>query len=140
MKLELKHLSAYLPYELICLVDGKEARLDAVYADGSCYFHDLVESEKGFESVKPILRDLTEINIINYFTPLFEKDADSKAFLNEQHLEEKGFESIYELLNFNPEWWSVGTYNLLIKHKFDVFGIIKAGLAVDITKVSQNGR
>ena len=140
MKLELKHLAAYLPYELICLVDGKEAILDAVYADGSCCFHNLVESEKSFESVKPILRDLTKRNIVNYFTSSFIINTDSKVFLSEQHLSEKGFDSIDEMLNFNPEWWSVGTFNLLVKHKFDVFGIIKYGLAVDITRLSQNGR
>ena len=140
MKLQLEHLYAYLPYGLICLVDGKEARLDAVYPDNSCCFHDLIKSEKDLQSVKPILRDLTEKNIINYFTPLSKKDADIKAFINIQHLLEKGFDSIYEMLNFNPEWWSVGTFNVIVKHKFDVFRLINSGLAVDITKVLHNER
>ena len=67
-------------------------------------------------------------------------ELDIRAFINTQHFSEKGFDSIYEMLNFNPEWWSVGTFNVIVKHKFDVFRLINSGLAVDITKVLHNER
>ena len=57
-------LCAYLPYGVECLIDGTiTAKMHSVYFDGTCTFHDIVESEQGFESVRPILRhpdDMTE--------------------------------------------------------------------------------
>ena len=49
MKLELKHLAPYLPYNLICEVKDqgktKHAKLSGAYIDNSCAFFDTVESE-----------------------------------------------------------------------------------------------
>ena len=60
---KLEILCAYLPYGVECNVDGKIATMHSVYSDGTCTFHDLIESDKGFESVHPILRhpdDMTD--------------------------------------------------------------------------------
>lgn len=61
---KLEILCAYLPHGVECLIDGAvTARMHSVYYDGTCSFHDIVESEHGFESVQPILRhpdDMTE--------------------------------------------------------------------------------
>ena len=64
---KLKIYSAYLPYELKCEVinSGKEKEIGTlmgVYDDGSCVFGDIVESSKGFESVKPILFSLEDLS------------------------------------------------------------------------------
>jgi hypothetical protein len=61
---KLEILCAYLPYGVECLIDGTiTAQMHSVYSDGTCTFHDIVESEQGFKSVQPILRhpdDMTE--------------------------------------------------------------------------------
>ena len=77
-----KVFSAYLPFELKCEVinSGKEKEIGTligVYNDGSCVFGDIVESSKGFESIKPILfslEDLTKEITINgeTFVPIVE--------------------------------------------------------------------
>ena len=62
----LHEIAPYLPYKLKCQVKDKKktvvAQLNAVYSDGSCTFHSLVESDKGFKEVKPILRPLHDMN------------------------------------------------------------------------------
>lgn len=64
-KLELKHIAPYLNYELKCqTVDEGEAvisELNAAYSDNSYSFMNIVESEKGFEEIKPILRPLSDL-------------------------------------------------------------------------------
>lgn len=60
---KLQQLASYLPYKLNCIVDGQHrAELNSVYSDGTCTFHDLVESAKGFKSIKPILKPLHSID------------------------------------------------------------------------------
>ena len=59
-------LAFSLPFGLFCEVldkgnDPKFVKLSAVYNDGSCSFFDTVESEHGFESVKPILRPISDL-------------------------------------------------------------------------------
>ena len=68
---KLEQLAAYLPYQLMCMVDGKKAKMDSVYYDGTCTFCSLVECEKDFKSIKPILKPL--------------KDIDWQTFINENH-------------------------------------------------------
>lgn len=85
---------------------------------------------------KPILRPLSDEAIKEYFTPLFESDVDARSFLNEQYLQDKGFDFIEEMLQTNPEWWGVGTFNLLVKHHFDVFSLIDKKLAHNLETIS----
>lgn len=48
----LHEIAPYLPYKLKCQVKDRnktvDAQLNAVYSDGSCTFHSIVESDKGF--------------------------------------------------------------------------------------------
>ena len=61
--LKTEQLASYLPYGLTCLVDEKHiVTMNAVYSDGTCTFFDLVESNRGFKSIKPILKPLKEID------------------------------------------------------------------------------
>ena len=68
---KLEILCAYLPYGVECLIDGTiTAQMHSVYSDGTCTFHDIVESEQGFKSVQPILRhpnDMTEEELGNVY-------------------------------------------------------------------------
>jgi hypothetical protein len=70
-KITTKEIAAYLPYGLLCEVQDKGltkiAKLLAVYTNGECVFEGTVESDKGFDSVKPILYPLKSIySIISY--------------------------------------------------------------------------
>ena len=62
-EITLKEWSAYLPYGLICEVkDQGRIKIDTlfgVYDNKGLVFHNIVESHQGFESVKPILYDLS---------------------------------------------------------------------------------
>lgn len=76
MKLEIKHIAPYLPYGLRCKIvnDDKEliGTLNGLYADCSCVFDDIVESEHGFESVKPLLKPLSELPVDRYGRIIFQ--------------------------------------------------------------------
>ena len=62
-EITLKEWSAYLPYGLICEVkDQGRIEIDTlfgVYDSKELLFHNIVEFYQGFESVKPILYDLS---------------------------------------------------------------------------------
>lgn len=125
MKLELKHLAAYFPYGLICDVDGEKARLDAIYEDGSCCFFELVESERGFSSIKPILKTI--------------QDADTylrTEFLKSQRNEKCDIEATdlfcFEKIGSNKLLSELDVLMLpydsvqwLLKNHYDVFGLVE---------------
>ena len=142
MKLEIKHLAPYFPYELECMVsdyydgyngtnDTKKAKLNAIWSDNSYSFFDLVESERGFEKIMPILRPLSQIK--EYFEPIFETDKEVNEYLSYETLTPF---SIEDLENCLPEYIPYGSFKVLLKHHFDVFGLIEKGLAVDINTLS----
>ena len=132
MKLETKHLAAYLPYNLECEVlnSGQEKEIGemiAVYDDNSACFGNIIESEKGFEYIKPILKPMLDFE--TYFAKIFETDKDVKEYLNE------GFITIDN--NFiNIEDMPFGVVQLAFKHHFDIFGLIEKGLAIDVNTLS----
>ena len=69
MKLETKHLAPYLPYNLKCEVlnSGQEKEIGemiAVYDDNSACFGNIIESEKGFEYILPILKPMLEYETV----------------------------------------------------------------------------
>lgn len=152
MKIELKHLAPYLPYGLMCeltdLGKVKHAKLCGAYIDNSYAFFDTVESEHGFENIKPILRpisQLTEEIVIGKekLVPseiLFEKEHPrhkSKKYYNQvfynyirtSHNSTAVDFKIYinTLIEQNPRW----VFEYLLRWKFDVFGLIPQGLAID---------
>ena len=81
--LKLHHIAPYLPYELKCqTVDRGEvviSELNAAYSDNSYTFMNIVESEKGFDDIKPLLKPMSALNIsyvaelARYVTTLDEK-------------------------------------------------------------------
>ena len=134
MKLELKHLAPYLPYELKIL-NGKE--YDIVNGIDNktviSLFRGHLENFTTIENVKPILRplsDLTkEIEFDNEkFTPSKDKYWGMNSF--QYHINQfENWESPSAYLNSRAPY---GLLLVLIKWHFDVFGLIEAGLAIDI--------
>ena len=127
MKLELKHLAPYLPYDLICEVKDqgktKHAKLSGAYIDNSYTFFDTVESEHGYDSIKPILKPMTDIlKPINNDETNVTYASELKLYTNA----DKQY-AITMTLGLSHE-----AINELFKWHFDVFGLIPEGLAIDI--------
>lgn len=146
MKLELKHLSCYLPYELKIgwtpPISLKTKEIYTLYAMG-------IDRVLENDSEKPILRPLTELTkeiVIGKekFVPievLFEKE-------HPRHLSKKYYTQTYynyaivshngtavelkvylgKIIEQNPRW----IFEYLIRWNFDVFGLIDKNLAIDI--------
>ena len=141
MKLETKHLAPYLPYNLKCEVlnRGQEKEIGemmAVYDDGSACLGNIIESEKGFEYIKPILRPIQEVE--QYFENLYGdlNHQDVTDYFDADFLESHDNIEISEIQLLEPEQIPYGTIQVLFKHHFDVFGLIEKGLAVDINTLS----
>lgn len=156
MKLTVTHLSAYLPYHLDCQITDKGktkiATLGGVYADGSCVFFDIVESQKGFSEIKPILRPLSDLrqnigeeNTINEHTinlileEKFELDYGVFcSFQNDIDLELDGDPNLRYDSNKRINFYAVlEAYNELLKGHYDIFFLIEKGLAIDINTINQ---
>lgn len=160
-KLELKHIAPYLPYRLKCKVTDRGkiviSDLNAAYSDNSYAFMNIVESEKGFDEIKPILRplsDLTKEIEVNgeRFVPIevllklnnktwFDKhDSKSKysLILSESNYgRSKAFVKYHAPIEINiiHDFILHESFTLVQKlHEwhFDVFGLIDSGLAIDI--------
>jgi hypothetical protein len=121
MKLELKHLAAYLPYGLKVKHEGNITMLM------TC------ERKKGdflaIESVidgygKPILRPLSDLTkeITHNGQTFVPKSVIDMAFPAER-------------MGLNPATWSHRVITKLIEWHFDVFGLIEKGLAIDINSL-----
>ena len=133
-KLELKHIAPYLPYGLNgylnkqkddCFIIG--ATEDFIYTDSS--FDDLYYTE-----IKPILRPLDEIE--DYFKKFWnKKDNQVREFLDSDFLYSFDCLEVEMIHSTNTNYLPVGLYNLLLKHHFDVFGLIDKGLAIDKNKL-----
>lgn len=131
MKHELKkyHLAGYLPYGLNCMVTNEKeveiSTLTGLYSDGSCVFSDLVESEHGFKSIKPILRPLSDISEVVddniKLTALYSFDIDKET--NEIVLG-----NYHHRLKLTDAWLQLG---YLYQLHFDVYGLIDKGLALN---------
>jgi len=142
-KLELKHIAPYLPYGLMCEVTDKGkktiAKLSGAYIDSSYAFFDTVESEHGYEGIKPILRpysDLTDEFLEKLFNGLALDVIRTKyALIINIQIMGEWFKEIISFRKYNGEnqlSMSADLYNKLIENHFDVFGLIDKGLAIDI--------
>ena len=119
-EITLKEWSAYLPYGLICEVKDqgeiKTDTLSGVYDNKELVFHNIVESHQGFESVKPILYDLSWLTReITHegetFIPLYKLQKIDKAFVL-TFIETFGYEEL-----------KVEVFELLLEWHFNVFSL-----------------
>jgi len=128
-KLELKHVAPYLPYKVKCQVYDRGvlmiSTLDACFSDNSYSFMNIIESEKGFDEIKLVLRPLSDITKeievngekfvpLNKMTPYSTSRLDSDGCFD--NVNDMPFIDVVKLL----EW------------HFDVFGLIDLGLAIYI--------
>lgn len=136
------HLAPYLPYKLKCEVtDRGKKTIDimfCVYDNGECSFANIVESNKGFSEVKPILRPMTMLdgktwnyeNIpVNFLRWLGITASEHGYSIKETE------ELVYQRRN-EPFKLPYILFEQLLKLNFDVFGLIEKGLAVDINTLS----
>lgn len=139
-----KHLAAYLPYGVKCQVDNKIAELQAVYADGTCTFYDIVEAQQGFKSIKLCLRpleDMTKQITINgkTFIPLLKvlklhpNSANFKyLFCDLEHVKNHSIKS--DLTESFIEHCNI---ELLRAWHFDTDNLIPQGLAINLNTLKQ---
>lgn len=139
MELETKEIAAYLPYRLMCEVkDLGEvviAELHAVYADGTCTFCDTVESEKGFDWVKPILKPLSTFGDSDDLRKAHEFIGLGKWCEHYDHYFDIWFddaENIQKLVLHAP----CDIFQYFLSEHYDVFDLIKKGLAVSGSKLA----
>lgn len=136
MKLELKHLAPYLPYKLKMKCpqrfrpNYKESTgvYGVVYLTGDLYAD--IENNTFNEAVfLPILKPMEEVEI--YFEALCGnlEHQDVTDYFDADFLEERNVE-INEIQYLNAEVLPYGTISVLLKHHFDIFGLINKGLAV----------
>lgn len=128
---KLEQLAAYLPYKLMCLVDGKyKVKLNSVYSDGSCTFCDLIESEKGFKTIKPILKPIDDADsfIRTQFT-LYTRDkqCDNEA-VDLFCYEKLRTDDLLSVLNL--KMLPYDSIQWLLKNHYDVFDMLKSGDAI----------
>lgn len=133
-KLELKHLAPYLPYGLKAL--GKYPNGDPLISDITV--DNIMSFVDGDIDRKPILRPLTDLNkeiphpvTGDVFEVIEFLDDEFAHHLHEEDSYEDHFKQAVEeetgLLDF-----SYGVIDRLHEWHFDTFGLIDAGLAVDI--------
>jgi hypothetical protein len=122
MKLELKHLAPYLPYDLQCRVwkpphihNNKIVKLvGLINKDCGCF----TQNNYYYDEFKPILRplsDLTEDVVIEI--GIIGIDVDN--VLN-------------AVIHNDMSYMEYSVHTILVKNHFDVFGLIEKGLAIDI--------
>lgn len=135
MKIKLEHLAPYLPYQLkvrLPIVNKKSCRkyvigtVGSIYSDASICCHDTVNSTPDW--FKPILRPMSD---------LFENQADYQDIIDE--FSEIGFQRLKDSflslkipsINY-LDYINYTAMTKMLKHHFDVFGLINKGLAIYI--------
>ncbi len=117
MKLELKHLSPYLPYGL---------KLQFIFKKEKIFF--LSAYDEFINGEQTILIDQA---LNGYYKPILRPISDLEGFNP----------AIYNYLVKNCENYVARLqqidYNVLIENRFDVFGLIEKELAIDINSVPQ---
>jgi hypothetical protein len=115
MKLELKHLAPYLPYEL------KYKFNNTIY-----YYQHCSTREFDYENSRPILRPLSDLQK--------EIEVNGEKFVPQKKMPYLDFDWL--ITSVNPqEFVMKNNYEDILKlfeWHFDIFGLIKNGLAIDI--------
>ena len=134
MKLEIKHLTPYLPYNLQVEYRGEVTTLDALDSKGGAFVgKNRMVSFIDLKHIKPILRPLssiTDMDIYNIDSLIYD-DVEIYSSLKDGlrvradgnygwcHTPSLGIDGINKISEY------------LFKNHFDVFGLIEKGLAVE---------
>lgn len=155
MKLELKHIAPYLPYNLMLYDERQENKIDKMIG----LFQDTIDFEYWspidfgrIENYKPILRPLSdlykEIDGVVHIVELAKiadpnvnwtfKDSCYFPVDSNRRLFVFGKQNCFAI-EYNKEIGrgyvfvdQFALFNYLFEHHFDVYGLIKAGLAIDV--------
>jgi len=127
MKLELKHLAPYLPYQLMVwneYSDRKEEMLSCGCSTVECFGRlKTVSDHYDYDEIKPILRPISDLTKDNYpeIWETYNLDLlDMDKFYNHENITSTcSYEFIEELH----------------KHLFDTKGLIKTGVAIDFNSL-----
>ena len=120
MKLELKHLAPYLPYGLKYVYDNEILTLDGLDVNNDVFNCDIGETP--IETIKPILRPLSDFDKVNGFSLT---DMITHGYHHE----------FWQEGNFEVKYLMHLDFEKLISWHFDVFGLIPEGLAIDINTI-----
>lgn len=167
MKLELKHLAVYLPYDVDCIANARAFGAGDLIKKMDCYMMmNLVNNDTTY---KPILRPLSDLaKEITHkgetFVPIvkiaelfglkvekFEHEGNILYGWDERlHDDVQGYEFAYCDKGLFGVWFdtadasaplytycSYDSIQLLLEWNFDIFGLIDAGLAVDINSLQK---
>jgi hypothetical protein len=147
MKLELKHITPYLPYGLK-FVFTKEYYYPypAMQKEGFTFTFDLIESPKVIYVNNIYKKWIDMILEQDYFKPILKPLSDlrdNKDFIrkfggdNPNNLRMCNLD-IDDLINNGLEFETYyGYYEWLIENHFDVFGLIEKNLAIDVNTLSK---
>lgn len=134
MKLEIKHLAPYSPYDLEYFVDYEDGDTDVLimvgfFIDDGAIYLDGYETNINSQNCKPILRPLSDLTKDEEFYNSF-----NAAFRNEYNID-----YICECKqDISNSGLSYSCIIFLIENHFDAFGLIEKGLAIDKNKLNNN--
>jgi len=135
MKLELKHITPYLPYGLKLYYEytNKIGEISNIYTIGEGYDNDDIKISVDYSEAehiwmfKPILRPLSDLNIFDFGSKTPNKGVASEFNAALHIINHKGKLQVLE-------YWFM---QLLLEHHFDVFGLIEKKLAIDINTLNK---
>ena len=147
MKLELKHLAPYLPYSLKVIMEGKKCNI----AWMSTKYISVIRPTKIGEikrikwdyaplNLRAILRPLTDLtkeieHSGERFVPIDSLSKITTLEYDDGVLHQADWDG--EMQETEVEYLCYAQFILLLEWHFDVFGLIDAGLAIDINTVEK---
>ena len=135
MKLELKHLATYLPYNLSIMMLSEPNSREPNIQELKSIDIDLKMvnfgwgNAKELDEIKPILRPLSDL--VSECTT--DDEVGSISWVS--HLLGKELR-YFNYLTYKPVFNNYWEFELLVKNHFDVFGLIDKGLAIDINTLN----
>ena len=123
MKLELKHLAPYLPYELKVTRNLKKIDTLGIFIGLEFGKNVYDVSYVLCNDLKPILRPLSDLNTNNHV-----------KFIKNYYICFDDFEG-FMVKRVNENYTRFNEFDYLFENHFDIFGLIDKGLAVSIHDV-----
>ena len=135
-KLQLKHLAPYLPYSLKVIMEGKKTNVAWISAKNIAIIR-----PDGIGEYKKIAWKYAQLNIKPILRPLYDlpnqKDCENELWEQCKDIDE----NLDYIREFDDDLFktslSYRAVSILIMWKFDVFGLIKKGLAKNILELKE---
>ena len=138
-EITVQQISSYIPYGLTLKAHngiGKLKGIDTTHNSIMLYYWINGNSMRSFSiDCKPILRPMSDIE--DYFEQLYGRleHNDVTEYLDADFLDDHDHLEIEDLQNVKPEIIPYGTLKVLLKHHFDIFGLIDKGLAINYKEI-----